>query len=185
MQPPYFIPVPSHIAVHPMSSVLTQNVLLSSSPEYEEANQSYFTAFNNDISPLAIACPTSAEDVSVLLKELAKSETKIAVRGGGHTPWKGAANIHNGITIDMRGLKGVRLSIDETIVSVGAGERWENVYEVLEKRGLAVGGGRVSRVGVTGLTLGGEHSTFEKYRYWLSDIRRWPILLFWLPGFRL
>lgn len=40
-------------------------------------------------------------------------------------------------------------------VSIGGGARWVDVYNVLEARGLAVCGGRVSPVGVGGLTTGG------------------------------
>ena len=40
-------------------------------------------------------------------------------------------------------------------VEVGAGLTWDQVYETLQPTGLNVVGGRVPRVGVSGLTLGG------------------------------
>lgn len=76
--------------------------------------------------------------------------------GGGHTPWKGAANIDNRLVVDMRNLTGITLNADKSVVSIRAGERWGHVYETLAAEGLATIGGRVSRVGVVGLTLGGE-----------------------------
>ena len=126
-----------------------------STPQYLQCNSSYFTAFGSELSPSGIARPESVEELSLLIKELVEADAHIAIKGGGHTPWKGAANIDNGITIDMSAINGVQLSADENIVSISAGERWGNVYKTLEKKGLAVVGGRVSRVGVTGLTLGG------------------------------
>jgi hypothetical protein len=85
----------------------------------------------------------------------APGSPQIAIRGGGHTPWAGSANINAGVTIDMRQLNGV--TIDENnVVAIAAGEAWSNVYTTLEKKGLAVVGGRVSKVGVAGLIMGGK-----------------------------
>lgn len=41
-------------------------------------------------------------------------------------------------------------------MTVGPGLSWGDVYEQIVPEGLAVGGGRVSIVGVPGLVLGGE-----------------------------
>jgi hypothetical protein len=49
----------------------------------------------------------------------------------------------------------VEVSGDKKSVKVGAGARWVDVYSSLEKDNLSVVGGRVSDVGVGGLTLGG------------------------------
>lgn len=72
----------------------------------------------------------------------------------------GAANIQNGVTIATQDLKGISLSADKTSVTIGAGETWGAVYAELAKHGLTAPGGRTSRVGVTGLVLGGEYDVF-------------------------
>lgn len=41
----------------------------------------------------------------------------------------------------------------------GTGQRWGNIYDLLEPLGLTVVGGRDSRVGVGGFLLGGELSS--------------------------
>lgn len=69
--------------------------------------------------------------------------------------WPGSANVEGGVTIDMRGLQGVKISADKKIVSVGAGETWGTVYEAIEKHGITVAGGRVNRLGAVGFMLGG------------------------------
>lgn len=56
----------------------------------------------------------------------------------------------------MRGLKGIYLADDKSHVTISVGETWGSVYEELEKHGLTAPGGRVGRVGVGGLVLGGE-----------------------------
>jgi FAD/FMN-containing dehydrogenase len=47
--------------------------------------------------------------------------------------------------------------VDKTasLVKVGAGLVWDDVYKALDGTGLNVVGGRVSGVGVAGFTLGG------------------------------
>lgn len=78
-----------------------------------------------------------------------------AVRGGGHMWWAGSANIQNGVTIDLSAMNQVTVSNDHTITSVGGGALWQDVYLKLDAMNLSASGGRVSDVGVGGLTLGG------------------------------
>jgi len=86
---------------------------------------------------------------------------KFAIRSGGHTPWSGSANIEGGVTIDMKFVNQVDVSPDQTVTSVGPGNRWVDVYLKLDAMGLAVPGGRVADVGVGGLTLGGKSCSFN------------------------
>lgn len=71
-------------------------------------------------------------------------------------PDSGAANIKNGVTISLRRMNQIAMKADETIVSVGGGATWGEVYKYLDPLGVAVPGGRVANVGVGGLTIGGE-----------------------------
>ena len=68
----------------------------------------------------------------------------------------GASNAIGGITIDLKYLNSVQLSEDQATASIGPGNRWREVYKVLEPEGLTVVGGRVSDVGVGGYILGGK-----------------------------
>lgn len=72
------------------------------------------------------------------------------------SPWADAANIQDGVTFDLSLLNQVRLSDDRTVASVGPGARWSEVYDALVPLGAAVVGGRENKVGVGGLTTGGE-----------------------------
>jgi FAD/FMN-containing dehydrogenase len=139
-----------------LTTAFPRMAYLSATPQYENSTNSYFAAFENELRPACVLLPMVVQDVVDIIKYLQTTPTnvKVAVRGGGHTPWAGAANIENGITIDMRKLAGVTVSANN-VVSIAAGEVWASVYTVLEEKGLAVVGGRVSKVGVTGLTIGG------------------------------
>jgi len=77
--------------------------------------------------------------------------------------WTGSANIQDGITVELRGLKGIHLADDKTHVTIGVGETWGSVYDELEKKGLTTAGGRVGRVGVGGLLLGGEQIPIPRF----------------------
>jgi FAD/FMN-containing dehydrogenase len=77
-----------------------------------------------------------------------------------HTPWAGAANIEDGVTIDLSRLDQVLVSKDRSTVTIGPGNRWRRVYEELAPQGLVVAGGRVATVGVSGLILGGKSISY-------------------------
>lgn len=152
-----------------LSGVLAESAILRhGSSDFEKDNGSYFSAFENEITPSFIAKPNTVKQVQDLVLALrpylVDGSCQVAVRGTGHTPFAGSANIQKGVTIDMRGLKGIAVS-GET-VQVGAGETWGTVYAELEKHGLTTAGGRVGRVGVAGLLLGG---MFRQWHYMLAS----------------
>lgn len=84
-------------------------------------------------------------------------------------PAAGFANINNGVTIDMSALSSININSDHTVVSVGAGAKWLDVYSYLDPLGLSVAGGRNGLVGVGGLTLGGGISYFAPRVGWACD----------------
>lgn len=49
----------------------------------------------------------------------------------------------------------IYVNMTASLVEVGAGLLWDDVYQALDGTGLNVVGGRVSGVGVAGFTLGG------------------------------
>ena len=57
--------------------------------------------------------------------------------------------------MDLQEMTGIQVDPRSGIASVASGERWSRVYEQLGAQGLAVAGGRVSKVGVAGLITGG------------------------------
>jgi FAD/FMN-containing dehydrogenase len=109
----------------------------------------------SDITPACRVEPDSAEDVSLILKTVINEGCHFAVKSGGHARDAGFSNADAGVTIDLVRMGSVELSKDKKSVKVGAGARWLDVYSTLEKDNLTVVGGRVSDVGVGGLTLGG------------------------------
>ena len=137
-----------------LSAALGTKVFLPGTSGYNESTTSYYSAFEHELKPGLVVKPTSREDVATIIrltKPLVDSgKVQLAIRGGGATPVAGVANINRGITIDMRSVTGITLIPENSIVSIGAGESWGDVYGKLESQGLAVAGGRTSRSGVGG-----------------------------------
>lgn len=148
-----------------LSFALGDKVSYPISPTYQNSTSSYFSAFENELRPTCVVTPTETKDVALVLSTLKRLTTvrrvRLAVRGGGHTPFAGSANINGGVTVDMRAIRGIEVHQNHTLTSIGAGERWGNVYRKLDAMGLSVSGGRVSKPGVAGLTTGG---MFDKSR---------------------
>lgn len=96
-----------------------------------------------------------------------------------HTPFAGAANADQGVTIDLSRLNQVTPSSDLSTVTIGPGNRWANVYLKLDALGIAIGGGRVATVGAGGLTLGGMLlcAISKQLRTLLTDKYRWYFVL--------
>ncbi|KAL8920725.1 MAG: hypothetical protein Q9208_006055 [Pyrenodesmia sp. 3 TL-2023] len=127
----------------------------------------YWSNNERDVTPACRITPNTPNDVSRAVTHLARSKCSFAIRGGGHMFWAGAANIQDGVTIDLSEMSRIKVSKDQKIVSVGAGARWQDVYSKLEPMNLSVVGGRAGTVGVAGLTLGGGNSYFAP-RYGLA-----------------
>lgn len=97
------------------------------------------------------------------------TQCKFAVKSGGHAAFAGASNIEGGVTIDLRNLNQINVSADKKQTAVGAGNVWYDVFTKLTPMGLTVIGGRVSAIGVGGLTLGGGISFFSNRYGWACD----------------
>ncbi|KAL4974751.1 hypothetical protein BDW66DRAFT_81006 [Aspergillus desertorum] len=163
-----------------LSSLLGPKVFFPHTVPYTTSVYSYFSQQNAALRPLCIVSPADASDVATaiasitqttsLLNTADKSQCHFAVRSGGHTSLVGgASNIHNGITIDLRGLNAIRLNNDRKTASVGVGATWGEVYAHLDPLNLSVAGGRAAQVGVGGLTLGGGISYYSPRYGWTCD----------------
>jgi FAD/FMN-containing dehydrogenase len=119
--------------------------------------------------PSCIVKPTCAADVVQIISKIVSANCQFAIKGRGHAPGAGFANIDSGITIDMTGLSSVSVRNDYSVASVGAGASWLDVYTFLDPINKTVAGGRNGAVGVGGLTLGGGISYFSPQVGWTCD----------------
>lgn len=145
-------------ACRKLAAALPGKIFLSGSIPYTNSTNSYFFV-QNRLDPACFASPTTADDVSKIIKILvAFPDTKFAVKGGGHSTIIGASNIDDGVTIDLRKMNSIKpLDATWSKVGVGAGATSIEVYRALEPQNRVILAGRVSGVGIGGFMTGGEH----------------------------
>lgn len=133
---------------------IKSRVLLAEDTDYTVREESYWSQ-QARLKPACIVLPSSASEVSAIVKTLAENQAKFAIRSGGHAPHAGANNIDGGVTIDLSLLNWTRYDAASETVDIGPGGRWRDVYGELDKHGRIVAGGRNGTVGVGGLIIGG------------------------------
>ncbi|KAM5341959.1 hypothetical protein ACJ41O_014990 [Fusarium nematophilum] len=108
------------------------------------------------LGPACIFTPHTSEMVSFAVKTFSRNQIKFAVRGGGAMPVDNAANIGpEGILIANTNFSSMAISHDNSVVSVGAGVRWPELYAYLDEFKVSTNGIRMGNVGVVGFLLGG------------------------------
>src|SRR2546430_779304 len=101
---------------------------------------------------------------------MSRLRIQFAIRGGGHMPIPLYNNADsNGILLSTSNLTTLSLSSDQTTMSIGPGQRWNDVANYLTPLGLAAVGGRVGEVGVPGLLLGGGISFYSNQYGYAAD----------------
>jgi FAD/FMN-containing dehydrogenase len=75
--------------------------------------------------------PTLSSELSDAIKLIGQRRIQFAVSSGGHTSNAGFSST-TGIMISLKGFQHVHLSGDKSYVDIGAGNIWDNVYQVLE-----------------------------------------------------
>lgn len=145
-------------AIEAITQISSNLVVLPGSEQYDEITESYFSELERELKPSCFLVPSSASEVSQILKTLRPfaEGIKFAVCGSGQQATPGVANVKDGITIHLQNLRGVELNTGKKTVSVAAGERWGKVYETVMAAGLGVVGNRHSSGGIGGDVVQGE-----------------------------
>ncbi|KAI0276952.1 FAD-binding domain-containing protein [Russula aff. rugulosa BPL654] len=134
----------------------------------------------SESSTVQSACsvePGTAQDVAVILRICGVMRTPFAVKGGGHATNPGFSST-TGVQIAMTRFNQVVVDKTASLVEVGAGLIWDDVYTKLDGTGLNVVGGRVSGVGVAGFTLGGGYSwKTNQYGLTIDNIESFELVL--------
>jgi FAD/FMN-containing dehydrogenase len=78
-----------------------------------------------------------------------------SIRGGGHLQNPGFCSNDGGVVIRLSKFRHVTISEDRKTTNIGVGLTWLEVYRELDQYDVAVTGGRMPSVGVSGLLLGG------------------------------
>ncbi|KAK0224250.1 hypothetical protein IW262DRAFT_882884 [Armillaria fumosa] len=131
------------------------DVYYPGSSSYIADNDHYATS-SSQVSKCSVE-PGSTEDVGIILSILGKTKTPFGVKGGGHSANRGFSST-SGVQIAMTRFNEVTYDSATQAAVIGAGNIWDDVYEVLNAQSVNVLGGRVTGIGVGGFTLGGGYS---------------------------
>lgn len=131
-----------------------------------------------DKRPRLIARCANVADVIYSLAFGRDQQLSIAVRGGGHNG-AGLGTCDDGIVIDLSSMKGIRIDVDQSTVSVEPGCTQADLDHATHAFGLAVPAGIVSTTGVAGLTLGGGHGYLTRqYGLTIDNLLGADVVLF-------
>jgi FAD/FMN-containing dehydrogenase len=128
-------------------------VFLPRTPGYNQRRLIYNTRFDG-IRPEAVVQPLDTRDVQAVVRWADRFDIRLTARSGGHS-YGGYSTTRAGVVVDLRRLRGIRVSNGRA--TVGAGARLIDVYARLARSGLLVPAGSCPTVGIAGLALGGGH----------------------------
>ncbi|KAI1080688.1 FAD binding domain protein [Whalleya microplaca] len=153
-----------------VSNTLGDHVYLPGTSACNGTVMSYWSTQEALLTPACVVMPESSADVAKFMSVITRiTNCSFAIKTQGHAPAAGAANINDGVTLDLSWLNNTSISDDYTIASVYAGSTWLDVYTMLDPFNKTVAGGRNGAVGVGGLTLGGGLSYYSPQVGWTCD----------------
>ncbi|KAJ5580286.1 uncharacterized protein N7459_006271 [Penicillium hispanicum] len=137
--------------------------------DYSADLTKYWSAACGELKPTCIAAPSSAAEMSQIIKELHDVETLFAVKSGGHMPNNGFASIQDGLLISTKNLDQVIYRPNDQTAIIGPGLSWEKAQNGLAGTGRAVVGGRLGGVGIGGYILGCGMSFLSTQYGWAAN----------------
>ncbi|WP_448332469.1 FAD-binding oxidoreductase [Streptomyces sp. DSM 41534] len=102
---------------------------------------------------VVVRCATPADARAAVLAAR-EHGVPLSVRGGGHD-WAGRALTDGGLTIDLSGMRAVRVDPDTAVAEVAGGATGADLARAARRFGVTAATGTVGTVGMAGLSLGG------------------------------
>lgn len=159
----------AHLSVESAANYVADFKGDSSLQDEGGAKALFWAQQQQNLEPACIVHVSAAEDIAMVLSTCRSTGCPFAIRGGGHSDKPGDSNISGGITVNMAGLSDVQVDKEAKVAKIGAGAKWGAVFNELDKTNHTVVGGRLTDVGVGGLTLGGGLSHLSGLHGWACD----------------
>src|SRR4029453_9630810 len=120
-------------------------------------------AFNLVINqqPAGIAAPQSADEVSAVVRSAAADGKRVAAQRTGHLAAP-LSSLTGTVLLHTAGLGGVQIDTDAGSARVGAGALWGDLVPQASELGFGSLHGSAENVGITGYTLGGGVSFYDR-----------------------
>ncbi|EGX91693.1 FAD-binding, type 2 [Cordyceps militaris CM01] len=157
--------------------LLRSKVFLPGSAVYDAQIASYYSA-NAAQRAWCMVLPASTADVQAVARTISRRQCPFGIRAGGHSAWKGASGVKNGITVDFSHMNATRYNEETGLAATQPGARWGSVYETLHPHNVTVVGARTSVVGVGGFTTGAGYSFHSNgHGFSCDNVANWEIVL--------
>ena len=142
----------SSSTIQKFSQSLSQDLILPSNPQYDDAR----TVWNGMINkkPLMVAMCNSVDDIVNCVNFARNYNLKASIKGGGHSV-AGKSVCDDGLMINLSQMNAVVVNSKDKTVTVQSGATIGDLDRETQKFGLATPVGIVSKTGIAGLTLGG------------------------------
>jgi FAD/FMN-containing dehydrogenase len=142
---------PSPTAWRQLAEKLSGPVLRAGSFDLSQVVTTANLRYANNL-PDGIALCRSPDDVAFAIAWCRENRFPLVVQAGGHS-YAGYSMRKGGLMINLLLMRAAKL--ENGNVTIAAGMRNQDLYAILEQRGLAVTHGRCSTVGAAGFLLGG------------------------------
>lgn len=170
-----------------LAAALPGSVLLpNNGMAFRQSAEHHWAQQESQVVPACIVRPRNIQELCTAVKILDQArgggegseDGFFAVRSGGHSWVTGASSINGGTLIDLCLFSDVEVYEETSTAVIGTGARWGDVSKILEKKNLAVLGGRNSDVGVGGFLLGGGVSFFSpRFGLACSNVLKYEVVL--------
>ncbi|GAA0941582.1 FAD-dependent oxidoreductase [Kribbella koreensis] len=129
-----------------------EQLLLPGTAGYEEVVAIWNGAVGN--RPAVVVHCESTADVQAVVHIAGEFGLPLSVRGGGHD-WAGRSLAHDGVVIDLTGMRQVSVDAEARVATVGGGALISDLIAATQPHELSAATGTYGGVGLAGLTLGG------------------------------
>ncbi|KAL4746906.1 hypothetical protein BDW72DRAFT_197262 [Aspergillus terricola var. indicus] len=133
------------------SKTVVSNIL---SVNYIDSTHSYYNTEQSKYKPSCVVYPISTEDVSIAIKAIRRSDSRFAIKAGGHNPNDFYSSVDKGVLIDLSRMTERFYDEDSTLATYQPGGDFGDIYDYLAQWNRTVVGARLAGVG-TGLALSG------------------------------
>jgi FAD/FMN-containing dehydrogenase len=136
---------------------------------YISEQNMYWSTSCISLAPSCILFPTSAAEVSTILKTINQGNESFAVKSGGHNPNNGFSSVAGGPLISTARLDQAVLDANTGVLQMGPGNRLDDIAAKLQGSGWTFVGGRIGNTGTGGLILGGGLSYMSAQYGWAAS----------------
>ncbi|GAA3753834.1 FAD-binding oxidoreductase [Microbacterium kribbense] len=153
--------VPLAEAAARLRTDLGDHVLLAGEPGYDDASRPWNVL--HEQRPLAVAVPSSDDEVAALVRAASAAGIRVAAQSTGHGSGAlSGTDLSDVLLVSLRNMRGVTVDPDARVATVRGGSLWHDVLEAAAPHGLTGLHGSAGGISVAGYALSGGISFYGR-----------------------